>query len=626
MSMGGWDGFAAQGFAGVPPEYRDAVERLMDEGPDEPQLKPAPFSQHDFDRRRFTMGQFLRPHWVKMLWLFLLLAVEAILAQAGPLLLQRAIDHGIIPRDRNYIWTVGVLFIVLVIVGTVVGIVRTALSGRVGSTLMAELRVRLFTHFQRLSVDFYTHERAGRLMSRMTSDLESLQQLFSMGLVQLAVQAVTLVTITIVLVWLNPVLALVTLASVVPTTLAMSLWYRKAISAANLRVRDRLADMLAHLQESVSGVRVIAAANRRPRTVVEHENLAGEYRDANDRTADINAVYGPGVEALGPASQLVLLVVGGALVSRGSVTIGELVAFVLYVGAFFGPIQELVGLYNMYQQGVASVVKLDEILRAQPSVAEDPDAHRLPPVEGRIRFEHVDFAYRGGVEVLHDIDFELEPGEVVAVVGPTGAGKSTIAKLLTRFYDPTAGTVRIDGHDLRELTIASLRAQIGVVPQEPFLFGGTIRDNLTLGRTDLSDDDLFEACRSVGLDRLLDRLAEGLDTLCHERGVSMSTGERQLLALARAFLHRPRVLVLDEATSSLDLRTETAVERALDVVLSGRTAVIIAHRLQTTMRADRVIVVDEGRIVEAGTREALLAAGGRFTEMWAAARQAGTLA
>jgi ATP-binding cassette, subfamily B, bacterial len=623
MSMGGWDGFAAQGFSGVPPEYRDAVEQLMEEGPDEPQHDLEPLSQHDYDRRRFTMGQFLRPHWVKMLWLFGLVALEATLAQAGPLLLQLAIDNGVVPGNRSYIWTTGTLFIGLVVVATIVGIVRTAASGRVGSTLMAELRVRLFTHFQRLSVDFYTHERAGRLMSRMTSDLESLQQLFSMGLVQLAVQFVTLVAITTVLLVMNPLLAGITLLCVVPTTLAASLWYRKVISDANLVVRDRLADMLAHLQESVTGVRVIAAANRRRRTVVEHENLAGTYRDANDRTADLNGVYGPGVETLGPISQLILLVVGGYLVNQGSVTIGELVAFVLYVGAFFGPIQELVGLYNMYQQGVASVVKLDEILRTEPSVTESPLAHDLPEVQGRIAFEHVDFAYRDGGLVLIDIDFELEPGEVVAIVGPTGAGKSTIAKLLTRFYDPIGGTVKIDGHDVRDVTIGSLRQQVGVVPQEPFLFGGSIRENLLLGRTDRSEADLRAACNAVGLDRLLDRLPDGLDAPCHERGVSMSTGERQLMALARAFLHRPRVLVLDEATSSLDLRTETAVERALDVVLEGRTAVIIAHRLQTTMRADRVLVVEDGRVVEQGLRDDLLAADGRFSAMWAAAQEAG---
>ena len=538
------------------------------------------------------------------------------MAQAGPLMLQISIDEGIRKGDRGLVVTLGVVFAMFIPISIGVGVIRTMMSGRVGARIMAGLRVDLFSHLERLSIDFYTNERAGRLLSRMTSDLEPLQQLFQQGLVQLAVQGVTLVAITVVLFVLNPLLAIITLTAVIPGTLALSLWYRNVAGVAQLAVRDAIANVLAHLQESLAGIRIISAHNRRRRAVIEHQNEAGEYLDANDRTAFINGVYGPGSEAMGPFAQMILLVVGGQFVLDGRVSLGELIAFVLYVGAFFAPITELVALYNIYQQGRASVVKLAGVFATEPGVAESPEAYPLPPVVGEIRLEGITFGYDPATPVLTEIDLAIHAGETIAVVGPTGAGKSTIAKLLNRFYDPQAGRVTIDGHDVRDVTFESLRRQIGVVPQEPFLFAGSIRDNLLVGRRDVADHELEAACQRVGLGRLLDRLPERLDTPCHERGVALSAGERQLLALARAFLSQPRLLVLDEATSSLDLRTEQAVESALDVVLEGRTAVIIAHRLQTTMRADRIVVVDKGGIAEVGTRDELVAAGGHFARMW----------
>lgn len=616
MSMAGWGGVADTGFSGIPPEIRDRVERWMEEGPPAVAVDPPEFSQSDYDHTRFTMSRFLRPYSLALFGVFLLVALEAVMAQAGPLLLQISIDEGIRKGDRGLVTTIGVIFAIFVPVAIVVGVVRTMAAGRVGARIMANLRVQLFAHFQRLSIDYYTNERAGRLLSRMTSDLEPLQQLFQQGLVQLAVQGVTLVAVTVAIFILNPLLAVVTLVAVIPGTLALSLWYRKVASSAQLRVRDTIADVLAHLQESLAGIRLITAHNRRERAVVEHQNEAGEYLDANDRTAYINGVYGPGAEAMGPFAQMILLIVGGRLVLDGQVTLGELVAFVLYVGAFFAPITELVALYNIYQQGLASVVKIDGVFASEPTVPEKPDAYELPSVVGEIRLDGVTFGYDPDEPVISDVDLEIHPGETIAVVGPTGAGKSTIAKLLNRFYDPQIGRVTIDGHDVRDVTFASLRTQIGVVPQEPFLFAGSIRDNLLIGGRDLAHHELEAACEQVGLGRLLDRLPERLDTACHERGVALSAGERQLLALARAFLSQPRLLVLDEATSSLDLRTEQAVEQALDVVLEGRTAVIIAHRLQTTMRADRIVVVADGGVAEVGTRDELIAAGGHFAQMW----------
>ncbi|MEM7143035.1 MAG: ABC transporter ATP-binding protein [Actinomycetota bacterium] len=617
MAMAGWGGHADTGFSGVPPEVAEKVQRWMDEGPPEVAQDPPAFSQTEYDRKPFTMSHFLRPYLWSFLGVFVLIALEAVMAQAGPLLLQISIDDGIREGDRDLVVFIGLLFAAFVPVSIVIGIVRTMYSGRVGARVMANLRVQLFSHFQRLSIDYYTNERAGRLLSRMTSDLEPLQQLFQQGLVQLAVQGVTLLAVTVAMFILNPMLAFITIVAVVPGTLILSLWYRRVAEVAQLRVRDTIADVLAHLQESLAGIRIITAYNRRRRTVIEHQNEAGEYLAANDRTAFINGVYGPGAEAMGPFAQMLLLIVGGNLVLDGSVTLGELIAFVLYVGAFFAPITELVALYNIYQQGRASVVKLDGVFRTEPSVPERPDAYELPTVDGEVRLEGVTFGYDPEQPVISDVDLAIHEGETIAVVGPTGAGKSTIAKLLNRFYDPQEGTVSIDGHDVRAVTFDSLRRQIGVVPQEPFLFAGSIRDNLLVGNRTLSDAELDAACRRVGLGPLLDRLDDGLDTPCHERGVALSAGERQLLALARAFISQPRLLVLDEATSSLDLRTEQAVETALDVVLEGRTAVIIAHRLQTTMRADRIVVVDDGGVAEVGTRDELIAAGGHFADMWA---------
>ena len=350
---------------------------------------------------------------------------------------------------------------------------------------------------------------------------------------------------------------------------------------------------------------------------IHHRNVVGVYRDANVKTGQINAIYGPGSQAIGVLGQGILLAVGGTMVLHGSLKLGVLVAFFLYLNRFFQPIQLLVQQYNALQQSQSSIVKLRSLLETEPSVVEDVDAKDLPPVEGAISFVDVTFGYDPERPVLHDISLDIAPGETVALVGPTGGGKSTIAKLIIRFYDPTAGMVTLDGNDLRHVTTASLRRQLGVVPQEPFLFAGTIRQNLIFARPDATDDEVDAAVARVGLTEMIASLPHGLDTVVHERGQTLSTGERQLLALGRAFLAHPRILVLDEATSSLDLKSETAVEHALDALLESRTAILIAHRLSTAQRADRIIVIDGGRIIEEGTHVDLVAAEGRYAEMFA---------
>jgi ATP-binding cassette subfamily B protein len=426
-----------------------------------------------------------------------------------------------------------------------------------------------------------------------------------------------MVVVTGVLFHYDPGLALITLLLVVPPLTVASLWFRHAADRGYNRQRDAIAAMFADLAESLNGVRVVTAHNRQERNVVAHREVVGAYRDANDWTGRISAVYGPGTSVIGLLAMAVLLLIGGRMVLRGTLTIGELTAFVLYLNAFFQPVQQLVQLYTQYQQGKAAIGKISGLLALAPSVTEAPTAVALPPVRGEIVFDAVTFGYLPDRPVLEGVSLRIAPGETVACVGPTGAGKSTLAKLVTRFYDPGSGQVRIDGHDLRDVTLASLRRQIGVVPQEPFLFAGTLRDNLAFARPSATDAEIWAAVDAVGLRDLVERSPDGLDTALHERGQSVSSGERQLLALARAFLAEPRVVVLDEATSSLDLRSELRVEAALDRLLDGRTAILVAHRLSTAMRADRIIVVDDHRIVESGTHAALVAAGGRYAAMYA---------
>jgi ATP-binding cassette subfamily B protein len=545
-----------------------------------------------------------------------LLAIETVTALLGPVLTQQGIDNGVMQRDRDALYSTVALFGLIILVNAVTSFYRQRWNGRIGEDIMYDVRIRLFSHYQRMGLDWYTSEKSGVLLSRMTSDVEALTLLVNEGFVNLVIQALTISVVTVVLFCYNPLLAILLLALVLPPLMAMTLWFRAVSERGYLEVRDRIASVLADLSENLAGVRVIAALNRRRQNAELHRNVVGAYLDANLYTARAGAIYGPATEGIGIAAQAIVLLTGGWMVVDGSLQVGELTAFVLFVNTFFAPIQQMVQLYNTYQQGQSGLQKIGDILQTEPAITQAPDAPSLPPIEGHIELKSVTFAYSEGSDVLRDVDLSIEPGETFALVGATGAGKSTIAKLITRFYDPTSGSVTIDGHDLREVDIDSLRVQLGVVPQEPFLFHGTIRDNIAFARPDATIEEINEAIRRVGLNEVVEQLADGIDTLVHERGVSLSAGERQLLALARAFVARPRVIVLDEATSSLDLRSEAQIERALALLLEGRTAVLIAHRLATAMKADRVAVVDDGRIIELGTHEELVELGGRYSEMF----------
>jgi ATP-binding cassette subfamily B protein len=620
--QGGAQAAAASGlpFAGIPHELQEGVDKLLATEPDHPEPDVV-FAQNgsEADIKRLTLWRLLTKYPGMLALSGVLVVVIAVASQAGPALTGLAIDNGMSPghEDFTLVAVLAGLYLVSVVVTALSQRAQVQVSGRLAAWVMNDLRVKVFAHLQRLSLGFFTEEKAGVVMSRMTSDVENLQQLLQDGLSQLAIQGLTMVVITVIMFVINVKLAVITVLLIVPALVIASLWFRRASERGYDRVRDGIANVLADLSESLHGVRIVTAHNRQRNNVIHHRNVVGDYRDANNYTAHVNAVYGPGTQLLGVLGQGALLGIGGTMVLHGTLQVGALVSFFLYLNRFFQPIQLLVQQYNTYQQGQASVNKLRILVDTEPEVREAPDAMELPPIEGAITFDHVSFGYLPDRLVIEDVDLTVAPGETVAFVGPTGAGKSTLAKLVTRFYDPTAGRVLIDGHDLRGVTQFSLRRQLGVVPQEPFLFAGTIGDNIAFARPTASDAEILEAVDKVGLGDVIDRMSNGLDTVVHERGQTLSSGERQLIALARAFLAHPRVLVLDEATSNLDLQSETKIENALDVLLENRTAILIAHRLSTAMRADRIVVVDLGRIIEVGTHDELVAAGGRYAEMYA---------
>ncbi|HUV57988.1 MAG TPA: ABC transporter ATP-binding protein [Acidimicrobiales bacterium] len=626
---GGWGGGGAMfggsstatglPFGGIPSELMDEATKLMSTEPDHP-ASDITFTQRpsERERQRLTLWNLISAYPAWVVNGSLLVIVTSLVLQAGPKLTEYAINHGMIAGHRSFtvIAVCGVLYLVIALVSVVLQRAQVVVTGKLASRVMHDLRIRVFTHFQRLSLDFFTEEKSGVLMSRMTSDIENLQQLVQDGISQFAIQGLTMIVITAVLFATNVVLAAWTVLLVVPLLFGFSIWFHRASERGYLLSRDRIANVLADLSESLYGIRVVTANNRQRRNIRNHRHVVGAYRDANFYTGRVAAIYGPATIMIGILGQGLLLGIGGSMVLNKQLSIGALVAFFLYLNRFFQPIQLLVQQYNALQQGRSSIIRLRELLETPPSVDEAPDAGELPTIEGRITFEHVDFGYVPGRPVLRDINLEIAPGESVAFVGPTGAGKSTMAKLANRFYDPTAGRVLLDGVDIRTVSLRSLRSQLGVVPQEAFLFAGSIRTNLSFGRTTVTDAEIDEAIDVVGLRDLIDRLPDGLDTIVHERGQTLSAGERQLLALARAFLARPRVLILDEATSSLDLRSETIIEHALDRLLEGRSAILIAHRLTTAQRADRIVVIDHGGIAEMGTPSELLAAGGAYARMY----------
>ena len=610
-------------FAGIPPEMLDKTNALIDKEPDFSDIEVA-FSHKSPSSSPFTLWSFLAPYKFRFIFALVLVAMTEMLLLVGPYLVQVAIDKAIVPKDFSVLITVamvwgGSLFLAVIISG-----IRIRFLGRLGQLLMYDLRVRVFSHLQRLSVDFFTEEKAGRLLTRMTSDIEALSNLLQTGLVNLVAQLLALFFILILLFSFNLQLTLILLVFSAPVMFGFTFWFSRTSEKGYEVVRNRIADVLADLQESLSGMRLVISFNRMKHNVINHRNVVGDYRDANNYTSKIQATYRSGTQFITTGTSLLIFTAGffilkdvnPSLNPEGAFTVGSLVAFNVLVGRFFIPINELSGLYNEFQSGNAAVKKLADLLGTEPSVKESENAFNLKELKGDIRFNDVSFSYEDDLTVLNNISLHIEAGKTISFVGPTGAGKSTIAKLICRFYDPTRGSITLDNINLKDISLESLHRQLGIVPQEPFLFHGTIKENILFARPDATDEEVVEACKAVGIEDMIKRLPEGLETHCHERGSSLSSGERQLLALARAFLSKPRVLILDEATSNIDQQNEAKIEKALDKLLEGRTAIIIAHRLATTRRADVIVVVDEQKIVEMGSHEELIKKKGSYFQMY----------
>jgi len=610
-------------FAGIPPEMLDKTNALIEKEPDFSDIEIT-FSHKSPSSKTFTLWNFLAPYKFRFIFALVLVAMTEMLLLVGPYLVQVAIDKAIVPKDFSVLMTVAMVWVGSLFLAVIISGIRIRFLGRLGQLLMYDLRVRVFSHLQRLSVDFFTEEKAGRLLTRMTSDIEALSNLLQTGLVNLVAQLLALFFILILLFSFNLQLTLILLVFSAPVMFGFTFWFSKTSERGYEVVRNRIADVLADLQESLSGMRLVISFNRMKHNVINHRNIVGDYRDANNYTSKIQATYRSGTQFITTGTSLLIFTAGffilkdvnPSLSPEGTFTVGSLVAFNVLVGRFFIPINELSGLYNEFQSGNAAVKKLADLLGTEPSVKESENALNLEELKGDIRFKDVSFSYEDNHTVLKDISLHVEAGKTISFVGPTGAGKSTIAKLICRFYDPTSGSITLDNINLKDISLQSLHTQLGIVPQEPFLFHGTIKENILFARPDATDEEVEEACKAVGIEDMIKRLPEGLETHCHERGSSLSSGERQLLALARAFLSKPRVLILDEATSNIDQQNEAKIEKALDKLLQGRTAIIIAHRLATTKRADVIVVVDEQKIVEMGSHEELIKKKGSYFQMY----------
>jgi ATP-binding cassette subfamily B protein len=562
----------------------------------------------------------LRPYRMRVMLMFLALVIGTAASLAPAPLAKAAIDDGILKGDVRTLDLVVVAFIVSALLVWGATYAQTYLVGWVGQRALADLRLQIFRHLQEMPVAFYERRPAGMLISRMTNDVEALDSLVTDTVITLFQASLTLVGSIVILLLLDVKLALITFL-IFPVMAAASLAFRIASADAYRRTRETISGITQYLQETLSGIRVVRTFGQEPRHRARFAELNEINRAANMTTVNLNAAYFPFVEFLSAVATFALLLIGGAQVISGDIQVGVLVGFIAALNGFFDPIAQLSQVYTTYQSGMAALDKIFDLLDIQADLTDAPDAIDLPRIRGEIRFEDVSFRYSGGdgeapKYALEDVTMTVPPGQTVALVGATGAGKSTFAKLVARFYDPTDGRVLVDGHDLRTVRAHSLRSQMGIVPQEAFLFSGTVGDNIAFGRPDATAEDIETAARAVGAWEFITALPDGLDTQVGERGAQLSAGQRQLLAFARALIADPRILVLDEATSNVDLHTEGRIEAGLRRLLAGRTAIVIAHRLSTIRQAGRIVVLDQGRVVEQGTHEDLLEAGGPYERLY----------
>jgi ATP-binding cassette, subfamily B, bacterial len=583
-------------------------------------------------RARAWLWPLVRPHRRLVAIGSLAVLVQTGAGLAMPYLVKVAIDQGVVPQRLDVLNRVAVAFLGLVGVQFLASRVETLAVARAGQRVLFAIRNQLFRHLQRLSLDFYERERTGRLVARMTADIEAMGDLVTDGLVTLVTALISLVGVAVIVVALDWRLALATLV-VAPVIALAARGYRRWSAEAYRQVRETHSVVTVQLQEALAGVRAIQAF-RRERATGDRLAAANQAeRAAHQRTIALASVFFPGVEFLGTAATVVVLGLGGARVLSGDLEIGTLAAFLLYLRNLFDPVQQLSELYDSFQSATAGAERVGAVLAQTPSVREAPDPVALPQPRGQVRLEGVRFAYAGDAgsagsgppssdgdgarpEILHGVDLQLPAGTTLALIGPTGAGKSTVAKLIARFYDPLAGRIILDGVDLRQIRLGDLRRAMGYVPQEGFLFSGTVADNIRFGRPEASRAEVEAAARAVGADQVIAGLPAGFDTEVGERGALLAAGERQLIAFARAWIADPALLILDEATSALDVVTEARVQRALRRLRRGRTTVLIAHRLSSVTEADQVAVIEDGRVVEAGPPAELRERGGRFADLY----------
>jgi ABC-type multidrug transport system fused ATPase/permease subunit len=575
---------------------------------------------------RWMLG-LLRPYRKQVIFMFGALIVSTAAGLAPPYLAGLAVKDIVGTQSLSTLDLIVVVFAAAALLNWAATYAETYLVGWVGQRALQDLRQRIFSHLQAMSIGFFTRNRPGVLISRMTNDIDALNQLVTDGVVTLFSASLTLIGVIAILLLLDAQLALITFLTF-PLLAAASVVFRVVAAGAYRVTRERIAEVTAYLQESLSGIRVVRSFAQEERHIERMGELNEANRVANLKTVYLNASYFPAVELLAAIGTAAILLYGGyqALDATGAeqaAQIGVLVAFVGYLQQFFDPIQQLSQLYTTYQQGMAALDKIFDLLDTAPDMVDRDDAVDPGRLRGEIELEGVSFSYdekpdgtEGQVMALNEVSIAVPAGQTLALVGETGAGKSTFAKLVARFYDPQRGRVLIDGHDLRDLDSRALRSQLGIVPQEGFLFSGTIRENIAFGRPDAGDEEIHDAARTIGAHEFISSLRDGYETEVGERGAHLSAGQRQLVAFARALLAEPRILILDEATSNVDVRTERTIERGLERLLAGRTAIVIAHRLSTIRRAGRIAVLEHGRVVESGTHDELIAAGGAYAALY----------
>lgn len=558
-----------------------------------------------FLRRRSLrlLGSLLRPFRFIIWPVIALILIENVARLSAPTLVQRGIDHGVPPLrdhgDAGPLVTIIVVMLVALGIQAICQVLFLWLSGRIAQQVLLDIRHRLFRHFQRLDVAFHDRYTSGRVVSRLTNDVEAISDLLEEGVDGLVTSVLTLIGVAVIMLALDLRLGLVCLASF-PILFLLARWFSQNSTRVYRHLREISAMNIVQFVESMTGIRAVQAYRREPRNQEIYTDLTVRYEKANQNALRLNAIFMPGVMLIGNVTTAVTLSVGGLWVVQGSLTIGVLAAFLLYLRMFFQPMQEISQFYNLFQAATSALEKLSGVLEEEPEVVEPDQPTPVREIAGRVHFDEVTFAYQSDRGVLPGLELTIPAGQTVALVGTTGAGKTTIAKLLARFHDPTAGAVRLDGIDLRELADDDLRDAVTLLTQENFMFDGSIADNIAVGRPDASRAEIVAAARAVGADTFIDQMPAGFDTDVEKRGERLSAGQRQLVAFARVFLADPRVVILDEATSSLDIPSERLVQRALQTVLADRTAIIIAHRLSTVEIADRVLVLEHGRILEDG--------------------------